>query len=195
MKGFKILWEGFVILLLAGAPVSAVWAVLPAFPLSHPDSKDVIDNGAFPIALADNLMIDSIVVHKSAHEMLVFRKGILLKKYVVQLGSNPVGPKQYLGDHKTPEGTYYISGKNAASRFHKSLGISYPNANDLQKASSQGKSPGGDIMIHGLPNGEENVGPTRYRNDWTWGCIAVRNAEIDELFEHTEPGTPIVITP
>ena len=191
MVSIKTLFGGLLILLLAVLSVSDVLAGFNPIP----DSRDVVDNGAFPNAIAEKLIIDSIAVHKAAHEMLVFRKGILLKKYVVQLGSNPIGPKQFLGDHRTPEGTYYINAKNPASRFHKSLGISYPNAEDLKTAAKQGRSPGGDIMIHGLPNGEENVPASRYRNDWTWGCIAVRNAEIDELFEHTEAGIPIVITP
>jgi len=151
-----------------------------------------LDNGS---SLPENVVVDSITVYKSAHIMVVFNKGVALKKYVVHLGVNSVGPKECSGDLKTPEGLYSINFKNPASKFHKSLGISYPNANDLQRAYRLGKAPGGDIMIHGLPNGEENVGPDRYTNDWTWGCVAVRNTEIDELFDHVEVGTPLLIVP
>jgi murein L,D-transpeptidase YafK len=144
--------------------------------------------------LAGQVMVDSIAVHKADHEMLVFSRGVLLKKYIVQLGSHPVGPKQCFGDSKTPEGYYHISVMNAKSLFHKSLGISYPNTTDIERAIKLGRSPGGDIMIHGLPNGQEHVRRNRYRNDWTRGCIAVRNEEIDELFEHVKVGLPVVIT-
>jgi murein L,D-transpeptidase YafK len=145
--------------------------------------------------LTDNVIIDSIAVHKAEHEMLVFSHGVLLKKYIVQLGPHPVGPKQSFGDGKTPEGHYIINAMNPHSLFHKSLGISYPNTDDMERAIKLGRSPGGDIVIHGLPNGEEHVRRSRYRNDWTRGCIAVRNEEIDELFEHVRVGTPLVITP
>ncbi len=159
-----------------------------------PTYTDLLDNTASAV-LPANLVIDSMVIHKSAHQLLVFKAGVLIKMYKVQLGLNPIGPKQFSGDLKTPEGLYYINSKNAASRFHKSLGISYPNATDLKRAYKLGRLPGGDIMIHGLPNGQENVGPDRYQNDWTWGCVAVRNTEIDELFEHVGVGTPLLITP
>lgn len=153
------------------------------------------DKESMPAKLADNMVIDSIAIHKANHEMEVFRKGILLKTYNIHLGLNPIGPKRCAGDFKTPEGLYFINCKNHNSQFHKSLGVSYPNTVDKQRSAKIGLSPGGDIMIHGLPNGEENVGPDRYQNDWTWGCIAVRNAEIEELFEHTEVGIPLLITP
>ena len=151
---------------------------------------DVIDNGPLPAGI----LVDSIAVHKAAHEMLVFNNQHLLKKYKIQLGLCSVGCKLYYGDHKTPEGLYHITVKNPNSQFHKSLEISYPNATDIERARKAGKPPGGDIMIHGLPNGEENVGPERYQNDWTWGCISVRNADIDELFMHVNINTSILIT-
>lgn len=152
-------------------------------------------NEAYFAQLSENVTVDSIVVHKAAHEMLVFSKGVLLKIYVVQLGNHPIGRKQCFGDGKTPEGHYYITARNPNSLFHKSLKISYPDINDMERAIKLGRSPGGDIMIHGLPNGQEHVRPNRYRNDWTQGCIAVRNSEIDELFEHVAVGTPLMITP
>ena len=194
MKRFLGVFFLFFILFPGGILVSVTLVAGGHSSLAH-DYIHVFDNGVFPDKLADNLMIDSIAIHKAGHEMLVFRKGVLLKKYTIQLGTNPVGPKTCYGDGKTPEGHYTINGKNAASKYHKGLGISYPNPTDIERAIQLGKSPGGDIMIHGLPNGEERVGADRYRNDWTLGCIAVRNVEIDELFEHVEVGTPLMITP
>jgi murein L,D-transpeptidase YafK len=162
---------------------------------NKPRSKVKYDNAGHPRMLATNVIIDSIAIHKADREMLVFRKSRLLKVYTVHLGIKPVGAKRCIGDYRTPEGHYFINAKNPSSKFHKSLEISYPNAVDKKRAAKIGLAPGGDIMIHGLPNGEENAGPDRYQNDWTWGCIAVSNAEIEELFEHTEVGTPLVITP
>ena len=154
------------------------------------------DNGIMPARkLKANVLVDSIAIHKGEREMQVFRKGRLLKTYSIHLGLNPVGPKRCLGDYRTPEGLYFINVKNANSQFHKSLGISYPNATDVHRASKIGLKPGGDIMIHGLPNGEEEAGPDRYQNDWTWGCIAISNHEIEELFDHIEIRTPVLITP
>jgi murein L,D-transpeptidase YafK len=145
--------------------------------------------------LADSVTIDSIVVNKGMREMLAYSNKKLLKVYRIHLGAQPIGPKQFLGDFKTPEGSYYICYKNALSLYHKSLGISYPNTTDEQNARKAGKSPGGNIVIHGWPNGQENAGRHRYKNDWTNGCIAVTNSEIDEIFNHASVGIPIVINP
>lgn len=154
------------------------------------------DNVSFyMVKLPEGLMIDSIAVHKEEREMLVFSNNRLVKIYRVRLGLNPVGGKRFSGDYKTPEGKYYITHRNEASQFHRSLGISYPNADDIAYAKRFGKSAGGDIMIHGLPNYDADAGMDRYQNDWTWGCMALRNEQIDELFNRVEPGTPIVITP
>ena len=187
MRGLVILLFLLQLLLFFVLP-SRVEAIEPA-------AMDVADNVIYTRPLPAGILIDSIAVHKATHEMLVFNNHRLLKKYKVQLGLCPVGNKQCNGDYKTPEGLYTINIKNLNSQFHKSLGISYPNAADLERARKTGKLPGGDIMIHGLPNGEENAGPDRYQNDWTWGCISVRNSEIDELFTHINVDTPILITP
>lgn len=149
----------------------------------------------FTLKIPEGLYIDSIAVHKQTREMLVFSNNRLLKIYRVHLGINPVGRKQVSGDYKTPEGLYHIAYLNAQSLFHLSLGISYPNSSDAANAKRLGKQPGGDIMIHGLPNSDANAGPERYQNDWTWGCIAVRNEEVEELFMHVQPGTSIYIAP
>ncbi len=140
-------------------------------------------------------VIDSILVIKQSRELFVFSNGRLLKIYRIHLGINPVGRKQVSGDYKTPEGLYHIAYANPNSLYHKSLAISYPNEQDITRAKKLGKSAGGDIMIHGLPNADANVGPDRYQNDWTFGCIAMRNEEIDEIFGKVEPGTPILLLP
>ncbi len=149
----------------------------------------------FAVKIPEGLYIDSIAVHKQTREMLVFSNNRLVKIYRVHLGINPVGRKQFSGDYRTPEGLYHIAYLNAQSLFHLSLGISYPNSSDAANAKKLGKQAGGDIMIHGLPNADANAGPERYQNDWTWGCIAVRNEEVEELFMHVQPGTSIYIAP
>ena len=149
----------------------------------------------YAVVLPGNLIIDSIVIHKQSHEMLVFSENELVKIYRIHLGISPEGRKQVSGDYKTPEGLYRTTYRNENSLFHKSFGISYPNAEDLMNAKKLGKPAGGDVMVHGLPNRDAAVGMDRYQNDWTWGCIALRNEEIDELFTRVNPGTPILITP
>ena len=144
--------------------------------------------------LPDDTTVDRIVVEKSARKLSVFRNGKLLKTYPVALGGNPVGPKQEEGDMKTPEGVYTIDYRNPQSDFHLSLHVSYPSADDIARAAERGVSAGCDIMIHGLPNGESTI--DAYRNsDWTLGCIAVTNEEIEELWRITPDGTPIEIRP
>jgi murein L,D-transpeptidase YafK len=119
----------------------------------------------------------------------------LIKSYQIALGKNPTGPKQFEGDFRTPEGLYYINDKNPNSKYHKNLGISYPNEKDLQNAKKQGKKPGGQIKIHGLPKNLSWLGKLHVLVDWTKGCIAVTNEEIDELYEIIEIGTPVEIKP
>ena len=139
--------------------------------------------------------IDSIVVVKHDRLMYVFEDGQLLRSYKVALGGEPVGHKLFEGDNRTPEGLYLINGKNPHSSYHKNLGISYPSDKDRQAAKRLRKSPGGDIKIHGLPNGKGYIGSAHTARDWTLGCIAVTNEEIDELFNHVSVGTPINILP
>lgn len=136
--------------------------------------------------------VTSIEVHKSARSMYLLHHGRVLKSYKIALGGSPIGHKQFEGDRKTPEGTYYIDRHNPNSRFHLSVGISYPNPTDRAFARSQGKSPGGDIFIHGLPNhGKDRPRPA----DWTDGCIAVSDKEIEEIYSMLRVGTPITIYP
>ncbi len=139
--------------------------------------------------------IDSLAVHKAQRVLQAFKNGALLKEYKVALGLSPIGPKVVEGDNKTPEGWYFINSKNPFSRYHKSLAVSYPNQDDKEKASALGKRPGGDIMIHGLMKNMNNKGKDHIKSDWTFGCVAVTDEEIDELFVAVNVGTPILILP
>lgn len=143
--------------------------------------------------LPSDAEIDKIVILKSKRQMMVYQHDILLKTYKISLGRNPLGTKQFEGDKKTPEGLYYINDKNPNSLYHKNLGISYPNQKDTEHARSSGKNPGGDIKIHGLRNGLGFISKFHRLVDWTSGCIAVTNSEIEELYNHTPIGTPIEI--
>lgn len=130
-----------------------------------------------------------VQVNKSDRMMYLFHGDKLLKSYEFALGFAPVGHKEFEGDGKTPEGLYYISHKNPNSNYHLSLRISYPNEADVAFAEAAGKEPGGDIFIHGGPNGPIT------RRDWTWGCIAVTDREIEMIYAMVKPGTPINILP
>jgi murein L,D-transpeptidase YafK len=137
---------------------------------------------------------DRIVVDKSAHTMTLYADGKMLKVYHVSLGSGASGnAKQKQGDHETPEGTYTINGRNAHSSCHLALHISYPNAADRERASKLGVDPGGDVMIHGLPPGYDSVPAGQQFADWTYGCIALTNPEMDEVWKLVPNGTPIEI--
>lgn len=134
--------------------------------------------------------VTSIVVNKSDRKMYLLHHDRVLKDYRFELGFAPVGHKQFEGDGKTPEGTYIIDRRNPNSRFHLSLGISYPNEQDIAFAKAMGKKPGGDIFIHGQPNAFKAKG-----DDWTWGCIAVKNREMEQIYAMVNNGTVITIRP
>jgi murein L,D-transpeptidase YafK len=138
---------------------------------------------------------DHILVLKSERKLILMRDGKPLKTYKVSLGGEPVGAKTRRGDHKTPEGTYTIDRRNLHSQYHKSLHVSYPSAADAANARKLRASPGGDIMIHGLPNGMGWVGSNHLLRDWTDGCIAVTDQEIEEIWKLVPDGTPIEIKP
>jgi murein L,D-transpeptidase YafK len=133
--------------------------------------------------------VTMIEVHKADRKMYLLSGSTVLKTYNIHLGGNSVGHKQFEGDQKTPEGRYFISHRNAQSSYHLSLGISYPNDADRAYAASQGRRPGGDIFIHGANNRGKS------RGDWTVGCIAVSDREIERIYAMVNPGTPIVIYP
>jgi murein L,D-transpeptidase YafK len=122
-------------------------------------------------------------------------KGQLLKTYTVSLGWRPIGDKSVSGDLRTPEGVYTINGKYPNSLYHKNLGVSYPNRQDMLRARQSGQDPGGDIKIHGLPNGLGFVGKFHRFLDWTAGCIALTDNEVDELYRAVDIGTNIDIRP
>lgn len=138
---------------------------------------------------------DRIVVEKSARTMKLMRGGEVLKTYKVALSREPVGAKERTGDHRVPEGEYVIDSKNSHSRFHLALHISYPNAADRERARKLGVKPGGDIEIHGLGSKYSWVGSLQRQVDWTDGCIAVTNTEIDEIWPLVPVGTPLEIRP
>lgn len=138
---------------------------------------------------------DKIVVEKHARRMTLKRAGFPLKIYDISLGRQSVGKKTEEGDYKTPEGVYFIDRRNSSSRFYKSLHISYPNESDIKQARAKGLSPGRDIMVHGLPRVLSFLGRLHLYYDWTAGCIAVTNEEMDEIWEAVPDGTAIEILP
>ena len=138
-------------------------------------------------------LADYLVVDKTKRMLVAYSNGKPIRAYRdIQFGDAPKGHKRFQGDERTPEGVYRIDWRNPQSRFHLSLRISYPNANDRQFASQYGLSPGGDIFIHGQPN---QLPAGRMRGDWTDGCIALSNEEIEELWQIVPNGTPIEIRP
>ena len=137
--------------------------------------------------------IDRILVEKSERKLSILRGGKVLKTYHVALGRNPIGAKEQEGDNKTPEGIYTIDYRNPKSEYHLALHISYPSAEDITRAAQRGVNAGFDIMIHGLPNGQDRIGAAHRQKDWTAGCIAVTDEEIDELYRVTPDGTTIEI--
>lgn len=145
--------------------------------------------------LPEDAVIDRLVVHKSKRTMSAYSQGKLLKTYPISLGKQPVGHKQFEGDGKTPEGKYRINERNPNSGYHKNLGVSYPNEADKAYAAAQGKSPGGLIKIHGMKNGWGFIGKKHLQKDWTDGCIAVTDEEVDELYRSVKHNAEIEILP
>jgi murein L,D-transpeptidase YafK len=138
---------------------------------------------------------DSVIVAKKAHTLTLMNQGKILVTYNVALGGEPVGPKTRQGDHKTPEGKYVLDHRNIHSQFYRSIHITYLNSRDVAQAKKMGVSPGGDVFIHGLPNRYGWVGKGHRLKDWTDGCIAVTNEEMDEIWMAVPDGTPIEIEP
>jgi len=135
--------------------------------------------------------VTSIVINKGARKMYLLHDEEILREYSVDLGFAPDGDKKIEGDGKTPEGTYLIDRRNPNSSFHLSLGISYPNSRDIAEAKALGKKPGGEIFIHGQPNLLRDLKRARKTPDWTAGCIAVKNHEIEEIYAMVQNGTLI----
>jgi murein L,D-transpeptidase YafK len=147
------------------------------------------------IAFAADTNVDKILILKSERKLQLLYGQRVVKEYRVALGNTPAGPKDRRGDGKTPEGTYVIDFRNKNSQFHRSLHISYPNAADKARARKLRVDPGGDIFIHGLMNGYGWVGAAHRSKDWTLGCIAVTNEEIEEIWKLVPDGTPVEIRP
>jgi len=139
--------------------------------------------------------IDRVLITKQQRQLSLYAGSDLIKTYRVAMGGNPVGPKLMQGDKKTPEGIYTIDSKNRNSRYHQALHISYPNADDRKRAKALGAAPGGDIMIHGIKKGYAWVGSLQADLDWTQGCIAVTDEEIEEIFRLVPIGTVVEIRP
>ena len=144
---------------------------------------------------AEEEKADQVVVYKGKRQLQLMRAGKVLRTYRIALGDRPVGHKRQEGDEKTPEGAYVLDWRNAKSRYYKSIHISYPNAQDQEQARRRGVSPGGDIMIHGMNNQTAWLGSIQHWKDWTNGCIAVSNAEMDEIWKLVKNDTPIQINP
>jgi murein L,D-transpeptidase YafK len=139
--------------------------------------------------------VDKVRVLKKVRSLQLLHGDTVVKTYKIALGGSPVGTKAKQGDGKTPEGTYVLDGRNAQSQFYKSIHISYPNAQDRARARQLGVAPGGDIFLHGLGKKYGWVGSAHALHDWTNGCIAVTNQEIDEIWKLVNDGTPIEIRP
>ena len=145
--------------------------------------------------LSESTRADLVIVRKSARTLELYRGAELLRSYRVSLGKEPQGRKQREGDGRTPEGRYTLDYRKANSSFHRALHISYPSPQDAEAARTLGASPGGLLMVHGIRNGLGIVGRIHTVIDWTDGCVAVTNREIEEIWRVVPDGTPIIIEP
>jgi murein L,D-transpeptidase YafK len=153
-------------------------------------------DGAFPGVFARDLgPVDRVLVLKSERRMVLYSRETPVATYRIALGADPTGHKTFLGDSRTPEGPYTLDYRNEDSAFYRSIHVSYPNETDRAAAIDADVPPGGNIMIHGLPNGRGWLGPLYNLRDWTDGCIAVTNSEIEEIWRAVPNGTPIEIRP
>lgn len=144
-------------------------------------------------ALSPGTTADRILVEKSKRELTLFAGATILKRYRISLGRVPIGAKEKEGDKKTPEGIYTVIEHKSDSAFHLALRLSYPNESDVQRAKAQGVNAGFDIMVHGLPNELGFIGRLHQLRDWTAGCIAVTNSEIEEIYAVVPNGTTVEI--
>jgi len=149
---------------------------------------------ALDIAVASD-SVDLVLIEKSTRRLVLKSGDKEIGHYPISLGSNAVGPKRCQGDGKTPEGEYIIEGRNEKSAYHRALRISYPNRSDVENSVKLNCKPGGDIMIHGLPNGRGILGFVHTLRDWTQGCVAVRNDEIEEIWDLVHDGVKVKIVP
>ena len=178
-----------------GNEVMTLQKKIKALEQERKDSEETINSLKAELVANPKGPADRILIEKKARRLTLFAKGKVLKSYPIALGGNPDGPKERQGDNKTPEGTYRIESRNRNSSFHLALRISYPNEKDKKRARELGVSPGGDIMIHGIKNGFSWVGGLHTEADWTQGCIAVTNEEIEEIEKLVPNGTTVEIRP
>lgn len=148
-----------------------------------------------PTAAHGDLKIDRVIVYKAKRMMTLVSNGEAVRRYTVALGGKPTGHKQREGDERTPEGSYTIDARNPDSDYYLSLRISYPNEEDVKRAESRGMDPGGEIMIHGIGNAQPRTRAMHPSIDWTHGCVAVTDREMEEIWDLVEVGTPIEILP
>lgn len=139
--------------------------------------------------------VDLVIVQKKDRVILLMKNGKEFRRYTISLGGNPIGHKLQEGDQRTPEGNYILDYKKSDSSFYKAIHVSYPNIEDKKQAKQLGVNPGGFIMIHGQKNGFGWLSGLAQQFDWTDGCIAVKNAEMDEIWDAVDVGTPIQINP
>ena len=173
---------------MQSAPADTAPVVLAGSPAPAPATARVETR-------AKAILADSMVLEKSARQLTLYYHGQTVKQYAVALGKNPVGDKLHRGDGRTPEGLFYIEGRNPQSKYHLSLRISYPDAAHRRSALKRGESAGGEIMIHGLPDAFASVGALHRQQDWTLGCVAVTNEEIEEIWRAVPDGARILIKP
>lgn len=155
------------------------------------------DFAASPVYIPDLPEADSVLVDKTARRLYLIKEGVPYRSYKASFGANPRGHKEQEGDQRTPEGHYLLDWRNPESRFYKSIHVSYPNEEDRRRAAALGVDPGGLIMIHGMPNWNVSGWADWFfeGRNWTNGCIAVKNAEMDEIWQAVRPDTPIEIRP
>lgn len=145
--------------------------------------------------VASDARADFLIVEKHSRRLLVYSHGVLIREYHLSLGREPVGPKRREGDERTPEGLYRIDHHNPNSRFHRALHVSYPSPADILRARRSDAALGGEIMVHGIQNGLGWLGRAHRFVDWTTGCIALPDPEIEELYRIVPDGTSIEIRP
>ena len=196
-RGLKI---SLAAVLLLAVAAGVLWYSKPSSPestvaTSGENAGEPAVSAPIETPLPEDAVIDRLVVHQSKRTMSAYSQGKLLKTYPIALGKQPVGHKHFEGDGKTPEGKYRINDRNPNSAYHKNLGVSYPNETDKAYAAAQGKSPGGLIKIHGIKNGWGSIGKRHLQRDWTDGCIAVTDEEIDELYRSVKHNAEIEILP
>jgi murein L,D-transpeptidase YafK len=188
--------------LLGSAALAAASFTANASNAAHADTTKIRTIIASPtisrspaVNISSAITADSIVVEKGKRTLTLYQLGVPVRTYKVALGKQPVGDKIKIGDNRTPEGVFFIDFKKPESKYYKSLHISYPDAAHAERASKLGVAPGGDIMIHGLPAEFAKLGQEHRTYDWTEGCIALTNAEIDEIWRAIPMGAAIQIKP